>query len=65
MHQKMLNKWLNIVVGIVMTVFLASLAYSVNYYFYKVFASIEALLTFLIAWYAWNWPKENSSLPHQ
>lgn len=54
----MANKWLNIFVGIVMTAFLAFLAYASSYYFYKVFASVESFLTLLIVWYAWKWPKE-------
>jgi hypothetical protein len=56
------NKWLNIFVGLVMTVFLAFFAYSVDYYFSKVFASIEALLTLLIAWYAVELPKRTTYL---
>lgn len=52
------NKWLNIMVGLIMTIFLAVLTYVSGYYFYKLFAAVESLLTLLIAWYAWNWPRE-------
>lgn len=56
-----INKWLNIVVGIVMTIFLALLAYKTGYYFYKIFATLESLLTLGVVIYAWNWPKDISA----
>lgn len=56
-----INRILNIVVGTIMTLFLAYLAYLVGYYFYKVFATVESILTFLVVWYAWHWPKEETA----
>ena len=56
-----INKWLNIVVGLVMTLFLAVLAYVAGYYYYKLFAIVEAILTLLAIWYAWNWPKAHNN----
>ena len=56
-----INRVLNIVVGLIMTVFLAYLAYIAGWYFYKMYAAIESLLTLVIAWYAWNWPREAKS----
>lgn len=55
-----INKWLNIVVGLILTVFLAILVFKSGYYFYQVFAAVESLLTLVIAWYAWKWPKSQS-----
>ena len=56
------NKWLNIVVGTVFTVLMASLTYSAEWYFYTLFAGIETVLTALVVWYAWRWPKTASAV---
>ncbi len=56
-----INRILNILVGFIMTLFLAFLAYIVDWYFYQMYAVVEAILTFSIVWYAWNWPKEPST----
>lgn len=56
-----INRILNIVVGLIMTLFLGVLAYKVGWYFYKMYAIVEAILTFYIAWLAWNWPKESNA----
>jgi hypothetical protein len=57
-----LNRILNIIVGFIMTLMLAYLAVIVGWYFYKMYAAIEATLTLVIVWYAWRWPKESTSL---
>jgi hypothetical protein len=36
---------------------MALLAFQADWYFYKFFAALEALLTALVVWYAWTWPK--------
>ncbi|HSG53689.1 MAG TPA: DUF6326 family protein [Rheinheimera sp.] len=56
-----LNKVLNIVVGAVMTVMMALIFYVDGWYFYKMYAGVETLLTLLITWLAWNWPTEDNS----
>jgi len=53
------NRILNIIVGAIMTLMQAFIAYIAGWYFYKVYAVIEAILTALIIWYAWNWPKQS------
>ena len=53
-----INRVLNIVVGLIMTAFLAYLAFIAGWYFYKMYAAVESLLTLAIVWDAWNWPKE-------
>ncbi len=55
------NKLLNIVVGAFFTLLLAWLTYSAEWYFYKFFAGIETVLTALVVWYAWRWPKAISA----
>ncbi len=55
-----INKWLNIVVGLLFTtmMILIALTYSeVWYTFYLFYAILESIITGLIVWYAWRWPK--------
>jgi len=37
------------------------LTYAAAWYFYKFFAAIETVLTALVVWYAWKWPKAESA----
>ena len=53
----LISRWLNIVFGLLYTIMMALIAYQSEWYFYKFFATLEALLTALIVWYAWNWSK--------
>lgn len=53
-----INRLLNIIVGFIMTIMLGYLAYIAGWYFYKMYAAVESALTLVIAWYAWNWPKD-------
>ncbi|MFW9862173.1 MAG: DUF6326 family protein [Candidatus Thorarchaeota archaeon] len=54
------NRWLNIIVGIVYTligigmVVMAVMSFSVGYLVYGI---VESILTALIIWHAWTWPK--------
>lgn len=57
-----INRILNIVVGFIMTLMLGYFAYVAGAYFYKMYAAAEAILTLLIVWYAWNWPKASTNL---
>jgi len=57
-----LNRILNIIVGLIMTVMLAYLAVVAGWYFYKMYAAVEAILTLIIVYYAWTWPKESIEL---
>lgn len=52
-----ISRWLNIAFGLFYTLMMALLAFKAHWYFYKFFASLEALLTALVVWYAWTWPK--------
>ena len=56
-----INRIINIVVGLIMTLFLGVLAYKVEWYYYKMYAIVESILTFYIAWLAWRWPKESNA----
>ena len=56
------NKPLNIVVGLLFTLLMAFLTYSSEWYFYKLFAGIETVLTAMVVGYAWKWPKATSGI---
>ncbi|KID56594.1 hypothetical protein JF50_11705 [Pseudoalteromonas luteoviolacea] len=55
-----INRLLNITVGLIMTVMLMFLAYAVGWYFYKMYAVVESILTMVIVWLAWKWPEESN-----
>lgn len=55
------NKWLNMVVGIIFTVIMGLIAISSSgewSLFYIYLAIVEMMITSLIVWHAWSWPKE-------
>ncbi|NMR25809.1 MULTISPECIES: DUF6326 family protein [Pseudoalteromonas] len=56
-----INRVLNILVGLIMTLMLGYLTYVAGWYFYKMYAAVEAILTLLIVWFAWTWPKESNA----
>jgi hypothetical protein len=41
---------------------LALLAFTAPWYFYKLFAGVEAVLTALVVWYAWHWPRVENAV---
>ena len=56
-----INRWLNIIFGILYTsmmILIAITSISPWYTFYVFLAILESLITFLIVWYAWKWPKK-------
>ena len=54
------NRWLNIVFGVLYTlIILATMPGS--WAFYIFLGVVEAVLSALIAWYAWNWPRREAS----
>jgi hypothetical protein len=57
------SRLLNVVFGVFYTLMMALLAFQADWYFYKFFALLEALLTALVVWYAWTWPKAATSVP--
>src|SRR5205085_3303752 len=50
-----LNRWLNIVFGVLYTIIILLTMWS--WAFYIFFGVIEITLTGLVVWYAWNWPR--------
>jgi len=57
-----LSRILNITFGIFFTLLLPLFIYVVPWYFYKLFAGIETVLTALVVWYAWKWPHVESAV---
>ena len=54
-----LNRWLNIIFGVIYTVIiLITMWFSAVYLFFGI---IEVVLTGLVVWYAWNWPKQETT----
>lgn len=50
------NRILNIIVGALYAILLALFAYTATWYFYTLFAGLEATLAALIVARAWRWP---------
>ncbi len=56
-----INKWLNIIVGLLFTIMMVLIAIGSLtpwYAFYVFLAIVEAILTFIIVWKAFKWPKQ-------
>ena len=51
------NRWINILLGAVYSVIML-LAMQNSWHFYVLLGLIEIVLTLLIIWYAWTWPKQ-------
>lgn len=56
-----INRILNLVVGFIMTLMLGYFSFIAGWYFYKMYAIVEAILTLIIVRYAWCWPKQPSA----
>ncbi|WP_026452397.1 DUF6326 family protein [Aequorivita capsosiphonis] len=60
-----INRILNILFGILFTIMMVVIGISSTnewYLFYVFLAFLESIITALIVWYAWKWPKEKSEL---
>ena len=55
------NRWANIILGIFYTCFVALVGFGVETSYYFMFLSIvEIVLTALIVWNAWKWPRHEA-----
>lgn len=55
-----LSKWLNIGVGILFTIIMILICFTWSegwYNFYLFYSIVESVITALIVWQAWKWPK--------
>ena len=55
-----LNRWVNIILGVIYTVFVL-LTMPGTWAFYLFLGSVDVVLTALIVWYAWNWPRQEAA----
>jgi hypothetical protein len=55
-----LNRWLNIIFGAIYTVIML-ITMPGEWMFYIFLGVIEIVLTTLIVWYAWKWPKHKAT----
>ena len=58
------NRWTNIIVGILEIVYVLGGAIGESWVYYIFGSIVEVVLLSLIIWYAWKWPKEEG-LPKQ
>ena len=54
-----LNRWLNIILGVIYTVIILITMW--DWAFYIFLGIVEVVLTALIVWYAWTWPKQEAT----
>jgi len=55
-----ISRWLNIIFGILLTIvviLVGSSSLYTWYSFYVFYAILEGIITLIIFWYAWKWPK--------
>lgn len=55
-----LNRWVNIILGVIYTLFVL-ITMPGAWMFYIFLGSVDVILTALIVWYAWNWPKQEAT----
>ena len=55
-----LSRWLNIIVGLLYTAFVL-ITMPGAWAFYLFLGSVDVLLTGLIVWYAWTWPRQGTA----
>ena len=55
-----LNRWLNIILGAIYTVFVL-ITMPGAWAFYLYLGSVDVVLTGLIVWHAWTWPKQGAA----
>lgn len=55
-----LNRWVNIILGVIYTVFVL-ITMPGAWAFYIFLGSVDVVLTALIVWYAWTWPKQEAT----
>jgi ABC-type Co2+ transport system permease subunit len=55
-----LNRWANIILGVIYTLIIL-ITMPGSWAFYIFLGIVEGVLTALIVWYAWNWPKQETT----
>jgi len=57
-----INRWMNIIVSILYFVTMLGACIGETWSFYIFGTAMESLLLFLIIWYAWKWPRQESTI---
>ena len=57
------NRWLNIIFGVIYTVIILITMW--DWVFFIFFGIIEVVMTGLVVWYAWTWPRLSASSSEQ
>ncbi|MES2823260.1 MAG: DUF6326 family protein [Pseudomonadota bacterium] len=61
-----ISRWANIVFGVVYAlVAIATICSPGAWIFYRFFCAVEIVLTLIIIWYAWHWPKKQIHQPNE
>ena len=55
------SRWLNVGAGLFYAAIMLLILFNSAWAFYMLFATIEVILTLLVAWYAWSWPRQTRS----
>lgn len=56
-----LSRWLNVGAGLFYATIMLLILVNGAWTFYMLFATIEIILTLLVVWYAWRWPRQPTS----
>lgn len=59
------NRWTNIVLGVFYIITNSLSAFTDSWAFFIVLGVIEGALLALIVWYAWKWPKQESTVDNK
>ena len=59
------SRWLNVCAGLFYAIIMLLILFGGAWAFYMLFAAIEVVLTFLVVWYAWRWPRTTVPLAQQ
>ena len=55
------SRLFNLIFGVIYTLLMILIAFFTQWYFYKLFAVVEAALTATIFWIAWRWPRAHAA----
>ena len=55
------SRWLNVGAGLFYAAIMLLILFNSAWAFYMLFATIEIILTLLVVWYAWRWPRQSTS----
>ncbi len=56
-----LSRWLNVGAGLFYAAIMLLILVNGAWVFYMLFATLEIVLTLLVVWYAWCWPRQSAS----